>query len=186
MCHYVRVSLFRCGQSAQLSLSMSPFPLPPVLGTGPIHMNSVQCTGRERSITDCRYSPVPLYTCKHSQDVAVRCNVPDTGMQATVSKTHTKTSLCVYTVELYVYTDRKCHFHIQVRLAGGRDHGEGRVEVLMEVGGVKRWGSVCSENFGLNEAMVVCQQLGLGFASRAHQVSSSDSRHLILISAFCL
>uniref|UniRef100_A0A803V6C6 Lysyl oxidase homolog n=1 Tax=Ficedula albicollis TaxID=59894 RepID=A0A803V6C6_FICAL len=108
------------------------------LGMGPIHLNEIDCTGFEKSVTDCKFN-TESQGCNHEEDAAVRCNVPAMGFQN------------------------------QLRLSGGRNPYEGRVEVLAERNGTLRWGTVCSHNWGTVEAMVVCRQLGLGFASHAFQ-----------------
>ena len=50
---------------------------------------------------------------------------------------------------------------IQIRLAAGSTQLEGRVEVR---NGTGQWGSVCDDNFDLQDAHVVCRQLGFGAA----------------------
>lgn len=50
---------------------------------GPVHMNEVQCSGFEKSITECFFNKEAL-GCSHEEDAAVRCNVPAMGFQESV------------------------------------------------------------------------------------------------------
>jgi len=53
------------------------------LGMGPVHMNEVECSGFEKSLTDCYFNNDAL-GCSHEEDAAVRCNVPAMGFQKRV------------------------------------------------------------------------------------------------------
>ncbi|XP_078534950.1 lysyl oxidase homolog 3 isoform X1 [Lissotriton helveticus] len=110
-------------------------------GMGPIHMNEVQCLGTEKSLWSCQYKNITEEDCQHSEDASVRCNTPYMGFENTI------------------------------RLSGGRNRLEGRVEVQLPGNGSKalRWGLVCGEGWGNKEAAVVCRQLGLGYANSALQ-----------------
>ncbi|NXS64874.1 LOXL4 oxidase, partial [Pandion haliaetus] len=129
-------------------------------GLGPIHMSEVRCTGHEHSLGECRFQDAERRGCQHEADAAVRCHVPHTDFQT------------------------------QVRLAGGRSPEEGVVEVLVPVQGRLQWGAVCGAQWGLNEAMVVCRQLGLGFASHALQetwywAGSPDAAQVVMSGVRC-
>uniref|UniRef100_A0A670Z5V7 Lysyl oxidase homolog n=1 Tax=Pseudonaja textilis TaxID=8673 RepID=A0A670Z5V7_PSETE len=107
-------------------------------GIGPIHLNEMDCTGFEKSITDCKFSK-EIRSCTHEEDAGVRCNIPAMGFQT------------------------------QIRLNGGRTPYEGQVQILHEHNGTLIWGSICGEGWDIMDAMVVCRQLNLGYASHAFQ-----------------
>ena len=49
-----------------------------------------------------------------------------------------------------------------IRLAGGNQPNEGRVEVCLN----SRWGTVCDDSWGTVDASVACRQLGFSGLSR--------------------
>ncbi|XP_071506654.1 scavenger receptor cysteine-rich domain-containing group B protein-like [Diadema antillarum] len=72
-----------------------------------------------------------------------------------------------------------------VRLVGGTSRFEGRVEILRG----SQWGTVCDDNWGLNDARVVCRQLGYGDAitatTNAYFGRGSDSQPILMDNVAC-
>ena len=42
-------------------------------GTGPIFLDDVMCTGKERRLLECKHAPFGVHNCRHREDAGVSC-----------------------------------------------------------------------------------------------------------------
>ncbi|CAK9254337.1 unnamed protein product, partial [Sphagnum jensenii] len=111
-----------------------------------IWMDNIYCNGNEQSLDRCQFDGWKLHDCTTNEAAGVIC----------------KTKL------------NDTNQDINIRLNGGRNKFEGRVEV--KVG--NSWKLICGDGWGLLEAMVVCRQLELGYAQYAVQSSVFGGHNL--------
>ena len=126
-------------------------------GTGSIWLDDLRCSGNEIRLRNCPRRGFGQHNCGHYEDAGVRCPGKTTHYYIPISELPSLSpSLSLsLSLPLSLSLSSAC-YEGNVWLPGGNTWREGTVEICHS--GV--WSTVCDDQFGVNEAKVVCSMLG--------------------------
>ena len=108
-------------------------------------ITDLNCTGDEDHILNCSHSNAVQYNCQSHSDASVICQSMCIG------------SVMPHIIMFIIGNAQKANCtNGEVRLVDGSTEDDGRVEICIN----QVWGSICSYRWSIQDAIVVCKQLG--------------------------